>query len=502
MSIATINNGDNGAVVRAALNGNLAYLDTKPENLKIGSRGISGKMDKKLLTDSAWFGYDASTTGLTVMSRIALAAPFDAIRILIPNFDTNPVPGVRVAVGVPDRPGAWVSAPPSVDSVGNAVVQAYGPVPAGTTGNAAFMTGADILFSGTSSSRYRYASFANLLGNSVGSASPTSVTLPASAATNSVPSWTPTDWIMVPSVPRADGGSLPLVDVRIEYQPSTTAYVTVTPTKSWARWGRDDRAGGDGGTFNNGRLWRSWAHAGLGVTNSINFQGVTTPSTIPYAIPFIVQYRAKGKVISFLYANDSIGEFNTTGQYADSYAFKACLAWAAANPTSPIEFCPITWPSGSLYAYGGICEMILDWVKPTLLAIKPLGPNDLSSGALTSIQALKAEYSLGRVLNAGLTYKSRVIIEPTLAMAGKAFDASDSIRRDWNAAYSSNAAAMGYTFANIEPSLTTTGSTGIGGMVILDTAASSDGTHLIEGGHLAATTPFQSAMNTALVGLP
>lgn len=458
----------------------------------VASVGLTGSMSVVALSNTAITpgAVDATTTGVTFSQRIACpVADFDMIRVLIPNVATTPVTGIKCGLRLANASGGFVSTKPSaVGNVGQAV--AANPNNQNVTANSAWMAASGVF-------GWNLFHFDNL--------SKTEIDLPAAVSAN-IPIWTATDWTPCAPTARVDGGTLPLVEIRLQYPAAgTTPASGASPSSpgvtlsanGFANWGIDGALDG-ARPFNGGRLWRAHSHAGLGLTTAINFQGSNTPQTMAKSVPIIVQFRTTLGVETILYTNDSIAEFNTTGEYANSYAFRAALAASIATGKA-ISWCPVTWPSGASRQYLLSSNNLLDLVRPSIIWAKPFGPNE-TTGTLTSATVDKGKGSLGYAIRMADRYKSRLLIEPHLAVnnAGAyVWGASDSFRISFNDLCASSEVAGNYKFVDLDPTFVLGGSVVSGQQQPL-AANTSDGVHISDVGHAALTTPATTAITSVL----
>lgn len=493
--------GDTGKVGGDKINANMreAYQKTRRFSRRVASRAISGKHSLRPLSDAGltYSNVSCATTGVTFNIRVAAPGPFEAVRVLIPNVAAAPVTGVKVGLCNANASGGWASNKPVAGgNIGTQVASNPNNQAADTpTGQwlanaGAYLWGKMFFADGTK----------------------TEIDLPPALDGRNdkmLPSWTATDWTPLTPAARTDGGTLPLVDIRIQYPPTAHTPASgaaasspgVTTTEAgFANWGIDGALASENDRpFNKGHLWRVFSEPALGVDTGINFQGSNNPLVQPRGVPIIVQFRMAGEVITFLYANDSIGEINDFGERGNSYAFRGAMAAAAATG-KVVSWCPITWPSGPITAYGRECEQLIDLIRPSIFWIKPIGPNETTTSPLLQRHYDGALLNLGFCLNIGEKYNSRVIIEPHLATRGDgayAWGTSDAIRRNWNDAYKAAAATRGFTFADLDPALIA-GGTPLNGQNRPFPTATDDGVHLAEPGHEALKAPATTAATAAI----
>lgn len=487
--------GDNLKAGGDKINANFREMLGKIVNRKIASRTITGKT--QLIALSATGGLypgqsgSAAGTGVTFDQRIAAPGPFDAIRILIPNVAATAVTGLKVGVAMATASQGFQSTKPAAGG-NNGQASAANPNDVLVPINSSLWTAAANAY------QWRKAYFGNR--------TKTEIDLPpAIDASTSIPSYTATDWIPCAPVARSDGGTLPIVAIRLQYPPAGTTPasgaspsspgVTLSAT-GFGNWGIDG-ALDTARPFNGGHFWRAFSDALQGVDNSINFQNSNNPQTMSVSVPIIVQFRMVGEVFTVMYLNDSIGEF-TTGEYGASYAFRGALA-AANAAGKAMSWCPFTWPSGQIINYARLGETLVDMIQPTILWAKPIGPNE-TGAPLTQSTTEGAMANLGYVLAIGKRYNSKVIIEPELAINNAGayqFGAADSFRIAWNTAYAAQAAARDYIFAPLDAPWTA-GGTVVSGQQQPLAAHSYDGVHSTEAGHAALTPVATSAASAAI----
>lgn len=458
-------------------------------NKRIGARGLTASMAAinpnalPLVTGNV----DASATGVTFQSRVALnCESFDRVRILIPNCHSADVEGVKVGVRPARAGGAFVSSLPTSTS-GQQVTQARGP-------SDAWDNNPQMMIGGNRKSASNW-----ILGAVPSFPNDFTFTLPAVRDTEDgsgwrYPTWTATDWIPCMSVARDDGGTLPLVDVRIQY-----------PIGEWptiggvhANWGIDGELEATR-PFNGGRLWRTWAHPGLLIDahEATAFNETNTPFTQRFTVPFIIQYHSSSDVVTFLYVEDSMGEQGFT-EHANNWAFRGILE-AEAETGIRTEYVGMTRGSSPYKQHGYLIEELMPLLRPTVLWAKPFGPNDITS--TNGTQGRYGESSLGHMITMAEWYRAVLIAAPMLAVeyAGAyQFGANDSYRRDLNAKIAARAAAEGFIFADLDTPWTAGMTPGTGGQHQPGPGMSGDGVHPTEASGVALTPNAKDAAVAAI----
>jgi hypothetical protein len=496
----TLNAGDTGKAGGDKINSNMAQLLARAirnSPTHVASRSLTGKSQLIALTATTGLfpgqSASAATTGVTYNMRIAAPAIFDAVRILIPNVAATAVTGVKVGLAHATASQGFQSTLPSA---GGNIGQATGANPNNV--NVAINTNQ---WGVNTPSGFGRLYFANR--------SKSEIDLPpAYDATRLIPSYTATDWTPATPAPRTDSGTLPLIDVRIQYPPAGTVPASGATSSSpgvtlsasgFANWGIDGALDATR-PFNGGLLWKTFAEGLQGIDAGINFQNSNTPQTLAISVPIIVQFRTMTEVITIMYLNDSIGEF-TTGEYGANYAFRGAVA-AASAAGKTISWCPMTWPSGAIIDYGRMGESLMSLVNPAILWAKPIGPNE-TPGTLSQTSYNNALADLGFCLNMAQNTGARVIIEPHLAVnnaSGYVWNATDSFRISWNAYMSAQAANRGYVFADVDTPWIA-GGTVVSGQQQPLAANTSDGIHPTEAGNAALKANAQAAAMTALAML-
>jgi hypothetical protein len=506
-NIGTTANDGTGDTLRAAFtkaNANFqeAYTRTPRTFYKnIASVGLTSKMELVPLTTTnlTATASDCTTTGVTFQQRITAPAQYDAVRVLIPNLASTMVTGVKVGLAFPTKSGGWKNGALPAPGGNIASTSLTNPNNDDMSDNVS----ASIQWTANSGA-FLWRAF--LFGDM---ASVEADLPPAHDFSRNIPSWTATDWTPCTPPARTDGGTLPLIDLRIQYPPAGATPLSgaassspgVTRTSgNWGNWAIDGSQD-TSRNFLKGRMWKAWSEPALGVNSGINFQGSNQPNTTTKSVPIVVQFRCQQEVHTIMYANDSIGEFTSgTGEYANSYALRGALA--AAQATGKIvSWCPVTWPSGAIINYGRAAQRLIDLVRPSILWAKPVGPNETTATPLTQKHYNSALQNLSFLLAIGQRYGSRVIIEPHLAVqssGGYTFGASDSVRVAWNTAFQTQAATRDYIFADLDPAWYTGGAIASGQQQPLP-ANTSDGVHSSDAGFAAlapaATIAATSALN-------
>jgi len=204
-----------------------------------------------------------------------------------------------------------------------------------------------------------------------GAASPTVV-----AASNS---WAPTisasDWIPLQSVPRADGGTLPLLMLRLY---SATAAAQPYSKVSCVAAMRDATAA------NNGRILQSAAYSGDAVGT---ISDAARPGSLASSCPTVgIQFRTRSRGLVIVGVGDSITQGD--GQVADLFSSWGLRAAAKLSTAArPVSY----WNNGvdgktsSFYLPSGLNTAVA--VAPNIMVYSAYSPNDY--GAAPTAGALR-----------------------------------------------------------------------------------------------------------------
>lgn len=169
----------------------------------------------------------------------------------------------------------------------------------------------------------------------------TSVTL-AARVSATVPSITWTDWIDISTIPRTDGGTLPVVMMRflVPSSGTTNPYTIGTQTCGLVISNAANR-GALANTFTNGRLKNSIRYTGDGVTTPTTFQPTTDFGYVMFAG---MEYQSKQPGYTMLVNGDSIayGAVNgSTANYGNGWMWQVTQLLRAIFPSTPIEIANI-----------------------------------------------------------------------------------------------------------------------------------------------------------------
>ena len=436
----------------------------KPRALsRIMTRSLTGRSQAVAHSSTVFTGTGLST-GLTQHQRVALAAPFDAVRIGIPNMHTAAIANVIAAVGVTNALGAWATTAPTANNTGAATAAAPTPSETVSASPGAFRR---LTFNGAQS-----------------------VSLPAAIdASNLVPSVTWSDWCPVASVPRTDGGTFPLLDVRV-FIPTASGFVSIgyngASNSAWAVAGRDD-------LYTGGRAYRCWNQDTDGVTTPANFTQTTTTPTV---IPLLIQYRSRTDGATQLVLGDSIYDGTAGPVYpGNTFAFQAVRD--AHDAAFPVEHCTLNAAGGSTIQLSQRLNAHLAQVSPAVLLLQSASINNFgtSLGSRTQQEGL-GTVGVGKALADAVGAALIVGSMFPVTNAARNWAATDSQRTTLNAAVSALAALEGFEFLDFGQVLD--GPPVSGQVEPLASTVAGDGFHLNDTGHTAAAALALAALRRAM----
>lgn len=275
----------------------------------------------------------------TCQTVMELEADFLGFRVGIPNIHTAAVAGVRVCVAL----------------VNQAIAQAW------LIDNAPTTEWLDVTFSGA-----------------------TSATLPARLGVER-PSFTWSDPIELPSIPRIDAGKVrPLVMVRIEIPQGGYRSQPANGISSW----RLDTSP---------RYFKAATQDVLGVTNKSAYTN-TLNTEVGVVVPAI-QYMTEKRGKQLLISSDSTGE--GVGGTPICYAAAQRVAYEASTPDFPVEYFNAAIHAQIPQLYHQRVADLVDVVLPTNVVYSPFSSNDAAAGTGIDENATRRlKTALGNVLAA------------------------------------------------------------------------------------------------------
>lgn len=314
----------------------------------------------------------------------------------------------------------------------------------------------------------------------------TSVTFAGGATTGTIPAaggasfrrnFLLSDWISVSSLDRVDGGTFPAIAVRAYISTSGTIGVVGNGTDSFTGWA----------TNPTGRIHIMRNQAGDQVTAPAGFSSTTNISQSPIVG---IQYAARGRVVTVMGVGDSITEGRGTYK-GEGFGMPACAAISDINGVA-VEWSNCGWSSASPSQIMASGLDALQYFTPDILAL-PNGSPNVSSAPLTAAGITASRQMLYRLLAECQTKGVRPLIWTWLPTndTTKAWNSSDSLRREWNDTTRQLATQRGLVVLDADAILA--GADNGSGQIQMLAGSTSDGIHPNDSGNALLAAEFKKA---------
>jgi len=320
-------------------------------------------------------------------------------------------------------------------------------------------------------------------------------TVPVAPRTNSSgarPNYGFSNWVPLASLDRTDGGIYPLVVVRafdLLANAALPGYVVGTgDLTNWA-------------TKPDGRLWCARDQIVDGVTTPASFTSTTNQNRSPI---IAIQYQARGRVVTVMSCGDSIasGQGTYVGQ-----GFYGKAADAVRDALSiPIEYANFSWEGQNSFAVDGSGYMAraMDIMRgelcPDIMCMGASTPNDT---APTITQAIidRTRWARERMTALAADKGVKLLLGNWMPStnAVKAYGATDSLRVAENAMLAARYANVPAAQL-IDVATPVNGSTHASGQIEISATYSTDGIHPNEAGNVLLA-PIATTALTNLMGL-
>lgn len=390
--------------------------------------GLQSARPGNVLTKSFLGKFASKSNGAdhTTHIQTVLESDFDAIRLLIPNGIASSITGVIAKTSIGGTLGT------------------VGASSAIAPGDSDWRT---VTFSGASS-----------------------VTLPSGTSVDA-PSWTASDWIQNVSVPRADGGSLPILHVRLcvpAANPNRTAYAYAGITN----WGDESIVAG--------RVWRPRTQAVNGVTTLGNM--TIGGSAVDYeCYPVVIQYLSRRRGVTVMIVGDSIYECaGATNRHGWQYIGQH----AVSTPHTPVEVATISIGGSNAATWATRLSGAISLIQPDFVVMPAFEVNDTDAAiTLANMRAMRVGIARARAAcreaNAQVILATGIPANPTGTFP-KPWGATDSFRRDLNDEYR----AMGEPLLDFD-AVVRASTTDANGQILFADGMTDDALHPSAMGHAA-----------------
>ena len=178
---------------------------------------------------------------------------------------------------------------------------------------------------------------------------------------------TVSDWVPKGSIPRTDGGTLPLLAVRAWVNGGNPLTLLGAAGNSFVNWA----------TKPDGRIWKMRKRAG-DYANA-NQSSFTAGASAANESPIIgVQYAARGKIVTVMGVGDSI--YEGRGTYIGE-GFIAPAVWSKSNKQGVAwEFCNLSWSGTPTSVFvNALTDIIAAGVVPDVCVFPSGSPNDIAT---------------------------------------------------------------------------------------------------------------------------
>ena len=238
--------------------------------------------------------------------------------------------------------------------------------------------GADPTVGSTGAARFTPSTNAWVAVTFNGSASATIPPAIDTTAGNKQPSWIASDWIDIATIPRTDGGTLPVVMMRATVTSGVSYNLTGYKTSAFNLIANSD--------IHGGRIFTAYRYTGDGITTPANFT-YTTDMSGTGAFFNRFEYQGVSPGVTIAVPGDSIADGSVnggTGNYGNGWAWKLANLLRAARPDLPIELCLLSFSSQNAVSFPLRAErFILDGTHFDIMIYSPFSPNDGPPNAAT-----------------------------------------------------------------------------------------------------------------------
>jgi lysophospholipase L1-like esterase len=313
--------------------------DSSGNTVLVGPDGESltyaGKVKRSAIMTRSMCGRFASMAlsgNRTTSIEYVLAAPYDRVRIILPNLYTSAIPDVKVCVAPTNTQRGETQT--AGGSAANSLLTPSGGV--GTWIDAA--------------------------------------TIELAASDGTTPSFTATEWIDVSALARVDGGAGSILLVRIEI-PVASAYLTQMYSGTFDKWGNTADVGA--------RTYRATSQNVLGVTTKALCTGYGWDDFHQAAI---VQYVSRVAGVTVCGFGDSITEGSGVDPYGYSWLHQS--AEAVSRAACPVESANFGWGTKDSNEFYALAALIVPLIKPHIVFWSAFTPNLFS--AASDINTMRA----------------------------------------------------------------------------------------------------------------
>lgn len=302
--------------------------------------------------------------------------------------------------------------------------------------------------------------------------------------------YTVSDWIKKSSIPRTDGGTLPLLAVRTyviaNANPITIRGLSSDNITNWL-------------THPTGRIWGTRrANGDRATTNQTTFEGVS--SAISQSPVVGVQYRARGIVYTVMNCGDSNDEGHASAtNIGAGFGFQACCDLSDKNRIA-VEYANIGYAGSSMTnILGEATRAFAAGIAPDIFQF-PAGTQNSVTTTITDANIAAIQQVVGDLWALGTVNRAVPICRTWMPVnaAVEDYGSSDSLRRAFNTKIL-EMRARGLLVVDVDAALR--GSLDGDDHMQLNPAFTGDGAHANDAG-IASTDPLYRATYQMITGLP
>lgn len=285
------------------------------------------------------------------------------------------------------------------------------------------------------------------------------------------------DWIGIQSLPRTDGGELPIVTVRMQAVSIANVACYGDGTDNFTNWA----------THPSGRVWIAREQVGDYLTTTTGFTSTTNVSQSPIAG---IQYISRGKVVTVMACGDSITDGRGT-YLGEGFIMPACVRLSDMNDVA-IEYSNLGW-SGQIYQkfHKRALNALLGDLAPDIFVFPNGSPNDIV-GEITS--SVISNFTLWRQAITEQCFELGIkpIIWTMLPSNTnpKNYGASDSLR----VAYNSQVLTLSQHDISVVDTATVVSGASSGGQIQMAPWSNTDGIHPNDSGNLPLSEAIEPAI--------
>ena len=301
--------------------------------------------------------------------------------------------------------------------------------------------------------------------------------------------WSP--WIDISTIDRIDGGTLPLIRIRVEIPGATNANrPALSVAKSRIGWETPANVGG--------RVMKCRSDAVLGATTP-GAGGSTTYAND--TMPIIVEYMPRvGQGLTSVHFGDSITE--GVDSDIEGYSWPYMARERVSTLATPVEICNLAVASTTTTEFRARAEQLLPLLTPELVICAVFTPNGITAPNFTdtgnarlmyrNIQAIKAACAAVNATFVGWSGVPMLSTPPDTATGYKDLNPAGAASLNNYMAAVLSASPVINSYAAVS------GTADADGQMRLTVGAAAGNLHMTSAGHQLASVPFEAFLRSNL----